>query len=258
MLTATATRPRQIITLGLSYVAKAGEKVFHYLFTIALLVGSIAYFAWASDLGFDVVAQANRKDFGATRQIFWVKYVYWVVAFPVVNLVLGLISGVSWATIIYNIFLAWTWVISYLVSAYTVTNYKWGFYAFGTVAYLIMAVNVFFGGRAGAKRTGTSSHFQLLACWVELLWLLYPIAFGLTDGGNRIGGDATAIFFGILDILMVPPVAFAVLVLARGWDYGKLNLYFTQYGRVAAAPGEFPEKTPAAPAAPLQSGEAAA
>src|SRR5436190_3399791 len=92
------------------------------------------YFAMASDLGWSPIPTANKLENGVSRQIFFAKYVNWVVAFPVVTLALGLISGVSWATIFYNVALSWTWVVSYLCSAYTVTNYKWGFYAFGTVA----------------------------------------------------------------------------------------------------------------------------
>lgn len=95
---------------GLSFVARSGEKIFHYLFTIALLVGSITYFAQASDLGYAVLSEVNSSpSFALTRQIFWPKYVNWVVSFPVVITALGLLSGVPWATIIYNIFLSWTW-----------------------------------------------------------------------------------------------------------------------------------------------------
>lgn len=95
---------------GLSFVARSGEKIFHYLFTIALLVGSITYFAEASDLGYAVISEVNSSpSLALTRQIFWAKYVNWVVSFPAVITALGLLSGVPWATIIYNIFLSWTW-----------------------------------------------------------------------------------------------------------------------------------------------------
>jgi hypothetical protein len=36
-------------------------------------------------------------------------------------------------------------------------------------------------------------------------------------------------------VLLVPVLAFATVTLARRWDYGALNLYFTQYGRVRTA-----------------------
>lgn len=238
-----------LVFFGLTFVARSGEKIFHYLFTIALLVGSITYFAQASDLGYRVVSEVNSSPrLALSRQIFWPKYVNWVVSFPAVITGLGLLSGVPWATIIYNIFLSWIWVISYLVSAFTVSNYKWGFYAFGTVSWLLLAFNTISAG-SSAKRVGVSGDHTLLSSWVNLLWLLYPIAFGLTDGGNRIGVTPGFIFFGVLDVLLVPVLAFVFIFLARRWDYGQLNLAFTRYGRVHHN-GQFPEKaataTPAA------------
>lgn len=169
-----------------------------------------------------------------------------VVEFPTVIIALGLISGVAWATIFYNVALSWTWVISYLVSAYTTSNYKWGFYAFGTIAWIILAFNTLSSGLSGAKRVGVGRDYTLLAGWTNLLWLLYPIAFGLSDGGNKIGVTPGSIFFGVLDVLLTPVLAFAFIALARKWDYTKLNLAFTRYGRVHNA-GEFPEKAAAAP-----------
>lgn len=75
-------------------MARSREKIFHYLFAVTLLVGSIAYYAMASDLAWDVISQVNETQNGS-RQIFFAKYVYWVVSFPVVTIALGLVSGVS-------------------------------------------------------------------------------------------------------------------------------------------------------------------
>jgi bacteriorhodopsin len=86
-----------------------GEKVFHYLFTIALLVGTIAYYAMASGLAYSVVQTHLHVEDAATYQIFFAKYIFWVVAFPIVSIALGLVSGVSWATIFFNVFLSWVW-----------------------------------------------------------------------------------------------------------------------------------------------------
>ncbi|KAI1083892.1 family A G protein-coupled receptor-like protein [Whalleya microplaca] len=240
-----------------SFVARSGEKIFHYLFTIALLVGSITYFAIASDLGYEVIPVINDKPVdGWTRQIFYPEYINWVVSFPVISIALGLLSGVSWATIVYNVALSWVWVVSYLVSAFTTSNYKWGFYAFGTTAWLILAFNTLVGGTSAARRVDVARDHTLLSGWVNLLWLLYPIAFGVSDGGNTIGVTPAYIFFGVLDVLLIPVVSFAFLFLSRSWDYGKLNLAFTRYGRVHHA-GDFPEKSTAPAAAPVVGEQAA-
>lgn len=236
-----------IIFFVLSLRPRNNEKIFHYLFTIALLVGSISYFAMASDLGFSVVSTSLNRGDAASYQIFFAKYVNWAVSWPVVIIALGLVSGVSWATIVYNIFLAWTWVISYLCSAYTATSYKWGFFAFGTIAWLLLAYQTLLTGLLSARRVNLSRDYILLAGWLNLLWLLYPIAFGVSDGGNEISVTRSLIYFGILDVLMVPVLGFATLVLSSKWDYALLNLHFTQYGRVRQGEGVFPEKKATAP-----------
>ncbi|CAK7265151.1 hypothetical protein SEPCBS119000_001366 [Sporothrix epigloea] len=243
---------------GLSFFVRAGERVFHYIYGIALLVGSVTYYAMASDLGFSVVAASDNLGRGDdTRQVFFAHYINWVVSFPAVILSLGLLSGLPWATLAYQVFLAWFWILTYLAGAYTATNYKWGFFAFGTVAWIFLAASQWaLDGRRSAVRVGVARDHTLLSGWLNLLWLLYPIAWGLSDGGNKIGTTSDFVFFGILDVLMLPVLSFATLFLSRNWDYGKLNIAFTQYGRVPVAGGNYPEKTlanvqgPAGAAAP--------
>ncbi|KAL3482129.1 hypothetical protein BJX99DRAFT_252845 [Aspergillus californicus] len=215
--------------LSLSFTGKESERVFHYLFTFALLVGAITYYAQASNLGWSAVEQANNLDNGASliRQIFWAKYVNWAVAFPSLALALGLLSGVSWTTIICNIATACYWVTSYLVGAYVPSNYKWGFFAFGTLSWVILAMSTMNESREAAERLGVSRDYVVLSGWCNILWLLYPVAWGLCDGGNVIGVTAGAVFFGVLDILMVPVLTFAFLFFARGWDYRKLSIAFS-------------------------------
>lgn len=183
----------------LSLRPRNGERIFHYLFSIALLVGTVVYFAQAADLGWTVIPQANQADEGATRQIFWAKYVLWVVAFPVIIIALGIVSTISWAGIAFNVFLSWIWIISYLVCAFTMSNYKWGFFAFGTVAWFVLVFGTFTHGRFAAGRAGIGGDFLMLSGWTTFLWLNYVIAFGISDGGNDIGVTASFIYFGILD-----------------------------------------------------------
>ena len=83
--------------------------MFHYIWAIPLLVGALAYYAMASDLGWLAIRQSLHTSRGITRQIFWPKYVYWTVSFPAAILALGILSGVAWATMAYGIALSWIW-----------------------------------------------------------------------------------------------------------------------------------------------------
>jgi bacteriorhodopsin len=98
---------------------------------------------------------------------------------------------VSWTTIICNIALAWIRVCTYLAAAYTTTSYKWGFFAFGTLCWLILAMSTL-----NESREEVTRDYILLAAWLNVLWVLYPVAFGLTDGGDVVGVTGGAIFFG--------------------------------------------------------------
>lgn len=88
------------------------------------------------------------------------------------------------------------------------------------------------------------------------MWFIYPIAWGV-DEGNEISVTSGFIIYGILDILTVPLLALATLALATRWDYRELNLYFTQYGRVAQSEGTFPEKAAPAGGPATRAGEEA-
>jgi bacteriorhodopsin len=240
-----------LILIGLTYFARDGEKVFHYLFTISLFAGTISYYAMASDLGSTPIRVSDNTHGGThtgTREIFYAKYINWFVGWPPLVIAIGLLSGVSWATIVFNIALVWTWIGSWLAGAVTATNYKWGFFAFGLIAEFVLAASLLHPGYLGAKRVGITRHYLPITGWLTFLWLLYPIAYGLDDGGNEISVTGGFIFFGILDVLTVPFLTFPFLFLARSWDYRALNLYFTQYGRVAQG-GEFTEKAAPAPVA---------
>ncbi|KAJ5921967.1 hypothetical protein N7516_009670 [Penicillium verrucosum] len=152
-----------------------GERVFHYLSTFALLVGAITYYSQASDLGWSAVEKIDHLGNGVIRQMFYAKFINWVVAFPSLALGLGLISGVSWTTIFCIIAIAWYWVISYLVSAYT-----WGLFTFGTLLWLILAMSAINESREAAALLGIERDYIFLAGWSNLLWLLYLIRWPLS------------------------------------------------------------------------------
>jgi len=239
-----------LITVALSYIAKQNERIFHRIFTVAFLVGTIAYFAMGSNVGYlDALQPYQVDDSGDHRQMFWVKYVLWAVDFPLVSTALGIASGISWAEILYNVALIWIWIICYLIGTVIGDDYRWGLYALGTLAWLLLAENTLVRGTQAAGRVGIKGNYLILAGWANLMWFLYALGYGLTDAGNVIHVTPSFIWFGITDLLLVLGVGFGIMVVfAPRWDYGKLNLFFTQYGRVAVQEGNFPEKEPAAPA----------
>lgn len=66
-----------LVVVGLTFVARQGERIFHYLFTIALFTGAIAYFAMASDLGSVAIHIADNLSSPGYREIFYARYINW-------------------------------------------------------------------------------------------------------------------------------------------------------------------------------------
>jgi len=234
-----------LVFLGHSHAARNGERIFHYLFSIAAFTGGIAYFAMASDLGNTPVPTQlnNGGDHSVTRQIWYARYINWFVSWAMLDIAVLLLSGVSWATVLFAVGLSWIWVVTWLCGALISTSYKWGFFTFGTFAYLALAVHLGNWGLASARRIGSSKHYTMTTFLLLFIWMLYPIAWGLDEGGNKISVTSGFIFYGILDLITVPVLGFMFLVLGRNWDYGALGLQFTQYGRLGRREeGVFPEK----------------
>jgi len=238
-----------------SFVARHGERIFHYLFSIAAFTGGIAYFAMSSDLGtVPIVTELNNGGMPVSRSIWYARYINWFVSWAMLDIAILLLSGVSWATVLFSVGLSWIWVASWLSGAFVTTTYKWGFFVFGVFAYFVLAFHLGFHGLSSARRVGSSKHYKSLTFLLLFVWMLYPIAWGLDEGGNKITVTSGFIFYGILDIITVPVLGFLFLLLGRSWDYGALSLQFTQYGRTGRRDeGVYPEK-----AAPTAAGAAPA
>lgn len=68
------------------------------------------------------------------------------------------------------------------------------------------------------------------------IWCLYPIAWGLCEGGNVITPSSEAVFYGVLDLLAKP--LFSIMLIMGHWriDPARLGLQFRDFEEVT--PGE--------------------
>lgn len=207
------------------------ERILHYLWTLAAFIGFISYFTMASDLGNTPIRQyLNNGGNGAqTRSIFYVRYIYYFTAWPLIVTANLLLAGVSWATIFFAIALQEIWVVSWLSGALVTTRYRCGYFAFGIFAYFVLAYLLLSWARSHAQRVGSGKSYTLLAATLVTLWLAYPIAWGLSEGGNRLSVTGEMVFYGILDLIAIP--VYGSLFLAMSNKFPLSLFHFTQAGR---------------------------
>lgn len=122
-------------------------------------------------------------------------------------------------------------IVTGLIGALVKTRYKFGFYVFGCIAMLVIFYELAVTGRKHAKALGADIHrtFLMTGVWTLFIWALYPIAWGLSEGGNVISPDSEAVFYGVLDFCAKP--IFSALLIWGHWniDPSRLGLRITDY-----------------------------
>lgn len=142
-----------------------------------------------------------------------------------------LTAGLPWPTILFTLFIDEIMIVVGLVGALVASSYKWGYFTFGMVALFGIAWNVVFVARQHAFVLGPNVHrtFLITGVWTMFLWFLYPIAWGICEGGNVIHPDSEAVFYGVLDIMAKPVFGFLLLWGHRNIDPALLGLTIRDY-----------------------------
>lgn len=224
------------VFLGLGIMKPRQHRVFHYITAAITMVAAIAYFSMASNLGWtpiDVEFQrSNPKVAGVNREIFYVRYIDWFITTPLLLTDLLLTAALPWPTLFFVILVDEVMIVTGLVGALVRSSYKWGYFTFGCVALAYIVWVLVWEARKNANRMGTDVGRAFLMCGslTTLLWILYPIAWGVCEGGNVISPDGEAIFYGILDLLAKPVFGALLIFGHRGIDPARLGLHIRDYG----------------------------
>lgn len=200
----------------------SGFKKFLFLYPLVIcVINTISYFTYASNLGYagaptefnNVTTSLNLE----IRQIFYAKFISWFLSWPfvlsifefathtldynsadesLVQKLISLFQGLFMKVLATEVF-----VLGLLIGSLIQSTYKWGYFTFAVAAQLFAMSLVFFNAWSSFRiRSGNRiAHFLIM--FQLLVWTLYPVAWGLSEGGNVIQPDSEAVFYGILDLI---------------------------------------------------------
>lgn len=122
----------------------------------------------------------------------------WIITTPVLLLLLLLGTGLPLSDIATVLFMAVVWIATWLLGALVSSSYKWGFFAMGLAALIYILSILWGGGRTSAFSLGSNAGraYRGSSVYLGLLWLLYPICWGLSEGGNVISPTGEMVFYG--------------------------------------------------------------
>jgi bacteriorhodopsin len=142
-----------------------------------------------------------------------------------------LTAGTPWPTIIWVLLVDEVMIITGLAGALVSTSYKWGYFGFGCGALAYIVYQLAWESRRHAHALGSDVGHVFLMCGslTTVLWILYPIAWGVCEGGNLIAPDSEAVFYGVLDVLAKPVFGALLLFGHRNIDPSRLGLGIRDY-----------------------------
>jgi len=224
-----------LVILGVSLLRPRTHRVFHHILAIVAVVATVMSFSLASNLGWTPIDvewhRSDPKVAGINRQIWWVRYCGWFIIWPLLTLSLCLTAVMPLANTVWSCFLSAAMAVLALVGAMVRSDYKWGYYTFWCACWFALLFNLLFSARRHARSLGNDVGFAFLATssWFLFLWMLYPICWGISEGGNIIPPDSEFVFYGVLDCCLIP-LGSAILLWSH-WkiDPKRLGLYMRDY-----------------------------
>lgn len=221
--------------IGLGMRKQRRDRIFHYLTAAVVFVAAIAYFTMGSNLGFTPIEVEYKRNNpvvrGNYRAIYYVRYIDWVITTPLLLTDLMLTAGMPWPSILWTIIVDEIMIITGLIGALVTSKYKWGYFAFGNLALVYIIYQLVWESRTHARHFGKDVERTFLMCGslTAFLWILYPVAWGVAEGGNVISPDSEAIFYSILDFLAKPVFGALLIWGHRNIDPARLGLAIKDY-----------------------------
>lgn len=199
-----------LVVVAHSFFKSRQQRLFHYLTTTAFFVLAIQYFTQASNLGwtdiqaeFNHVTTSDQSVVPGMRQVFYARWVGYFLAFPIYLINYGALCGVSWSEALFTVAAQEVTVVSFLIGMLIKSSYKWGYFTFGAVGFLLVSFSLLYTYRKAVQQADSSlaTHVTIISASSVVLYMLYPIAWALSEGGNVIQPDSEAAFYGVLDVV---------------------------------------------------------
>lgn len=162
------------------------KRLFHILTAFITTFATISYYAMATGSGVNfvnIIVRESHKHVPDTyqtirRSVYWARYVDWSITTPLLLLDLAFLAGLNGANILVTVVADIIMVLTGLFAALAEDErVRWGYYAMGCLAYLVIIYQLAFHGRsmAMAKDANTGKFFQAIAGYTLVLWTAYPM-----------------------------------------------------------------------------------
>ncbi|BGP27894.1 hypothetical protein Rt10032_c14g5237 [Rhodotorula toruloides] len=230
-----------MLTLGVvAHSRPMRHRAFHYIGLAILAATALHWATQASNLGYTSVPVefvrsgsrgANQLRGGApfppTRSIFYARYIGWAVTWPLLVLLVLLATGFNLSRIFVVLFFALFSIIAALVGTLVRSRYRWMYYVFAVSSLFYVVWHLLHPAPRSARRLGADRGrvIRSAATSLGLLFLIYPIVWGLCEYGNVLTVSSEMFWYGVLDFLTRVVWLFAFLFAIEGLAYERFGFH---------------------------------
>ncbi|EED19097.1 opsin, putative [Talaromyces stipitatus ATCC 10500] len=187
------------------------SRLLHTLTALITTVSFLSYLAMATGEGVTYkhsIVHHPHKHVPDThqeylRQIFWVRYLNWIITTPLILINIALLGGLNGANLVVAISADLIMFAAGLTATFSHDERRWVWYTITIIAFLTVGFQVGVNGARSVRR-GADQHRALFTSFAGanlLVFLLYPIILAASPLSQRISVDAETVAWAIHDIL---------------------------------------------------------
>lgn len=201
--------------------ARAGRRKYHFYTFLINAIASVAYLTMACGYGWSVVAG---------RQLYWARYIDWVLTTPLQLIDLCGMAMVTWDSTQIMIGLDVLMIAAGTIGAFLAADQhefkRFLFFALGCACYIPILLNLTCGYVSPTSASGqllnqnlfAKSIFVKIAWLTVFMWTLYPVVWVFAEGTQVMSPDAEVICYCILDFMAKSVFGFVILCSQIGLD----------------------------------------
>jgi len=198
---------------AMAWVVPAAKRFHHSLTTLMVVIAGLSYFAMANKSGviehhrrvpehhIDPLPPTHRHIF---RDVYYARYIDWLLTTPLILLNLQALSGVNGASIFSTIAADVIMILSGWFAAVShAKGEKWGWYAVSCISFIWIVYSLLVTGTSAARTKTAASvtkFYSMIAGYTVIVWIVYPIIWALSNR-RIISVNGEIIAFAVLDIL---------------------------------------------------------
>ncbi|CRG83489.1 Opsin-1 [Talaromyces islandicus] len=192
--------------------ARVQNRLFHTITALITTISFLSYFAMATGDGVvykHSVAHLPHEHVPDThqevlRQIFWVRYVNWLISTPLLLINIALLGNMNGANLLVAIAADVVMFVAGLAATFARHEQRWVWFTIVCISFLTIGYQIGVNGSRSVVRR-SQEHRALFGTYVGAtlaVLMLYPIILAASPLAQRISVDAEVVTWAIHDILI--------------------------------------------------------